>query len=296
MSKDKISIIVPTYKVNNNYLNECLKSICNQTYKQIEIIIVNDGMSEESLKFVLEYQKRDSRIKIIGKENEGVSSARNKGIEEATGDWIVFVDADDMIEKDFCERMLQIAKIEKAQCVICGYNRLYSNRKEILIKEKSFSANGNEFFDMVFKVQSGMGFVPMKLWKADLLKKENIRFNKQLKVGEDALFCMQIAKKIKKIYYLNEALYTYRFNEQSAVRNFDKNYVQKYLLSMKKVREYIKQTNQDNTTQVYNYIAYHVLLIVINYCFHPENNQRGIKSLKQVCKIIEFNEAIKKSS
>lgn len=296
MIKETISIIIPIYKVNINYLNECLKSVCNQTYEEIEIIIVNDGMTVESLNLVAEYQKKDFRIKVIGKENEGVSCARNKGIDEATGDWIVFVDSDDIIDTKFCEKMLEIAKFKKSQCVVCGYNRLFLNRKEIIVKEKCFSINGNEFFDEIFNVQSGFGFVHMKLWKADLIKKEDIRFDKQLKVGEDALFCMQIAKKIKNVYYLNEALYTYRLNEQSAVRSFDEKYVQKYLLSMQKVKEYTKEINQKNTILLYNYIAYHILLIVINYCFHPENTQSGIKLLREVCQIVEFKEAINNST
>lgn len=293
--EDLISVIVPIYNVEK-YINQCIDSIINQTYTNLEIILVDDGSPDNCGKICDEYAEKDNRIKVIHKENDGVSSARNKGIEETTGDWMTFVDADDIIEENFCERMLEIAKLENSQCVVCGYNRLYSNRQEMVIKEKCFSINGNDFFDKVFEVQSGFGFANMKLWKADLIKKENIKFDKQLRVGEDAFFCMQIAKKVEKVYYINEALYTYRFNEESVVRNFDENYVQKYLLSMQKVKEYTQKTNQDNIKQLYNYIAYHVLLIVINYCFHPENSQSGNKLLKQVCQIVEFKDSIKNST
>lgn len=294
-TKDLISIIVPVYNADK-YLEECINSLINQTYKNLEIILVDDGSIDESPNICDEYLKKDSRVKVIHQENKGVSEARNRGIEEARGKWIAFVDADDYIDLKFCEKMLEIAIKENAQCVICGYNRVYLSKKEALLKEKSFSMDSDEFLNNVFMVQSGFGFAHMKLWDANLLKKSNIRFDKELKVAEDAFFCMQISKEIKKIYYLNEALYNYRFNEQSVVRKFDKNYVQKYLIAMKKTKEYIRNNDEKNTVKLYNYIAYHVLLIIINYCFHPGNNESGMKSLKQVCKIPEFEEAVKKSN
>lgn len=296
MTEDIVSFIIPIYKTDNNYLNECLKSICKQTYKAIEVIVVNDGMTRENLKLVNEYQRKDSRIKVIGEKNEGVSSARNKGINEAIGKWIVFVDSDDFIDENFCEKMLDIAIKEKSQCVICGHNRIYSNKKEVVLKRKSFSMTGEKFFNEIFTVQSGLGVVTMKIWNADVLKKENIRFDKQLKVAEDALFCMQISGKIEKIYYFSEPLYNYRYNAQSVVRKFDEEYEYKYLLAMKKTKKYIEQMEKKSSIRLYNYIAYHVLLIIINYCFHPENKENNIESVQQVCNIPEFEEAIRKAT
>ena len=158
MEEELISIIIPTYRVNNNYLDECLNSVCNQTYKNIEIIIVNDGMTKENLELCYQYKEKNSRIKIIGKKNEGVSAARNKGIDESAGDWIVFVDSDDSIENSFCEKMLNSAKTTDSQCVICGYNRVYSNKIEKCIKSESFIINGHEFLNQVLNVQSRIRF------------------------------------------------------------------------------------------------------------------------------------------
>ena len=295
MEEELISVIIPIYKENNNYLKECIESVCKQSYKNLEIILVNDGMTEENYNLCSQYKENDTRIKIIGETNEGVSSARNKGIDEAKGKWITFVDSDDYIDLNFCEKMLKIGRKENSSCVICGYKRVYNNKEEIIQKEKSFCFDGNEFLKKILNVQEGMGFSPMKLWKAQLIKKNKIYFDKELKSAEDALFCMKMSKFTEKNYFLNEPLYYYRFNTQSAVRKFNYDYANKYLCAMQKAEEYIMQENSEEKL-LYNYIAYHVLLIVVNYCYHPENEEKGIQSLKKICEIPEFKMSIQKST
>ena len=99
-----ISVVVPIYKVKEELLKECIESIMNQSYRDLEIILIDDGSPDNSGKICDDYSKTDKRIKVIHKENGGVSSARNIGIENANGDWITFVDSDDYIEKDFCKK------------------------------------------------------------------------------------------------------------------------------------------------------------------------------------------------
>ena len=116
----KISIIIPVYKVEQ-YLPECLDSVINQTYKNLEIICVDDGSPDNSGKILDEYASKDNRIKVIHKENGGVSSARNAGLDIATGDWISFVDADDYIASDFYDKLIGSSKDGEADVVQCGY-------------------------------------------------------------------------------------------------------------------------------------------------------------------------------
>ena len=135
----------------------------------------------------------------------------------------------------------------------------------------------------------GLGFSHMKLWNAKIIKDNRVYFDIGLKVAEDALFCIAMSSYLNKVYLLNEMLYNYRFNSESVVRKFNNNYAKDYELAMKKTEIYIDTNGiHVDKKRFYNYVAYHILLIVINYCFHPENNNKGIKLLKQICKIPEF--------
>ncbi len=288
---DLVSIIIPVYN-GEEYLRRCLDSILNQTYKNLEIIVVNDGSTDSTKKIIDEY--KDKRIKPIHKENEGVSEARNDGIEKSTGRYISFVDADDYIEPDFVEKMLNIIKKYKVKYVTCGYKRVYEDHTEYINNDLSESVvSKDDYIKKLLNVQNGYGFVHMKLIEKEVLNK--VRFNKELKVGEDALFNIMLCENIDKVVIYNNALYNYYFNSNSVVRKFDDNYSNKYLLSMQCMFDYIK-SKYEITTDIYNYIAYHVLLVSVNYCFHPLNKDRGTKLLKNICNIPLYKEAIKKSN
>lgn len=128
----KISVIVPVYNVEK-YIRQCLESIINQTYKNLEIIIVNDGTRDNSMKIVEEYLS-DERIRVINKENGGISSARNRGIEEATGEYVSFVDSDDWLEIDLYERIVQILegnKVDIIFLIIIDIVKIKKNTEEI---------------------------------------------------------------------------------------------------------------------------------------------------------------------
>lgn len=157
MPKELISVIIPVYMENNEYLKQCIDSVLNQTYKNIEIIIIDDGMTDKNRELVMQYQKTYSNIKIIGKNNEGVSAARNKGIDASKGNWIVFVDSDDYIDYEYCEKMLKCMLETKSQCVACAYYRLYKNKIETIRKKSSFPINGEEYIDQVLNTQMRNG-------------------------------------------------------------------------------------------------------------------------------------------
>ena len=295
VSNPLISVIIPVYKVEK-YLDKCIDSVINQTYNNLEIILVDDGSPDNCPKMCDEYAKKDKRIKVIHKENGGVGSARNKGIEKSTGDYITFVDSDDWIEKEFIHEMLDIANKYKVDYVTCGYYRVYESKKEIINGNlEEIVIDSKEYVNKLLNVQNGYGFVHMKLIKKT--KISNLRFEEKLVVGEDALFNIELCKHINKAVILNKSLYNYFFNSNSVVRKYDEKYVDKYLNSMKYMSEYIEKNynNIETIINLYNYIVYHVMLICVNYCYHPKNNNK-YKSLKKVCNIELFNEAIKKSN
>ncbi len=298
-----ISIVVPIYKVKNEYLKNCLESILGQTYNDIEVIIINDGMSEDNNNLVSTYKNKYDNLKIIGEGHHGVSYARNKGIREARGEWIVFVDADDYINKDFCIKMIKEASVSNADLIISGYNRVYKNSSEkINCNQKIIYNNDIDYLIDVLNVQKGLGFCHTKLWNLRKIKENNIYFNEDIVVGEDALFCMQMAEIMDKIVILPEPLYNYRFNFSSVVRKYDTNYPDKYLKSMEYAKEYIEKKYKNSElvkNNFWNYVMYHFLLIAVNYCFNPSNGKNSKEQkdlLRNLCKQELFNEAIKNSN
>ena len=296
VSNPLISVIIPVYKVEK-YLEKCVDSVINQTYDNLEIILVDDGSPDNCPKMCDEYAKKDKRIKVIHKENGGVGSARNKGIEKSTGDYITFVDSDDWIEKEFIHEMLDIANKYKADYVTCGYYRVYENKKEIINGNlEEIVIDSKEYVNKLLNVQNGYGFVHMKLIKKT--KISNLRFEEKLVVGEDALFNIQLCKNIEKIVIYNKPLYNYYFNTNSVVRKYNNEYCNNYLKSMIYMSEYIRKNyKSENVIQnLYNYIAYHVLLICVNYCYHPDNPNKGRKLLVETVKIDLFKEAINNSN
>lgn len=302
--KDLISIIVPIYNVEK-YLNKCIESIVNQTYENIEIILIDDGSNDNSGIICDEYAKKDNRIIVVHKENGGVSSARNKGLKIAKGEWISFVDADDWIEQTFCQTLLNKVTQEQADIALCGYNRITDNQIEkINANNQEVFLNSNEYLVKSLNPQTGFGFCHMKLIKKEVLK--SISFNERIEVGEDALFNIQLSTYIKKAVFLKQPLYNYRINNQSVVKRYDENYANKYLKSMKIIEEYIWQEyNEENEENIeikqnyYNFVAYHIMLIIVNYCYHPDNkmcNAQRKNMLKEVINNDLFIIGLKKSN
>ena len=290
-----ISVVVPIYNVEE-YLDKCVESIINQTYKNLEIILVDDGSPDNSPMMCDEWSKKDKRIKVIHKKNGGVSSARNIGIDKSKGEWITFVDADDWLEKTYVEDMYNISIDFDSKYVCCGFKKIYSGNAELINSNgELIELNSKDYLISLLNVQNGYGFVHMKLIRKDLIN--NIRFDEELPVGEDALFNIQLCENLDKAIIYNKALYNYRINTNSVVRKYDVNYAEKYTNSMMKMKDYInkKHNNELIKTNVFNYIVYHLMLICVNYCYNPENNDK-YNSLKQVCKMDIYKEAIKKSN
>lgn len=206
MEKSKISVIVPVYKVEE-YLPKCLDSIINQTYKNLEIILVDDGSPDNSGKICDEYAEKDNRIKVIHKENGGVARARNAGLDAASGDYIGFVDSDDWIEKDMYELLMENAKAYDADISMCG-ETVYE--KGVCVSKRE--AERTEVIDKTgtkkrVVVGGNMGLIWNKLIKSSALN--NIRFNEKYDCSEDLLFMYEVIGNINKTVITNIPKYNY---------------------------------------------------------------------------------------
>lgn len=246
-----ISIVIPVYNVEK-YLSRCLESILSQSLKEIEIIIVNDGSTDNSLEICRNYQQKDSRIIIIDKKNEGVSVARNTGIENASGKYIGFVDPDDWIEKNMYENMYNT--IEKFECSIAFCNYSKDSRLGSTIKTLKFNkdflgkldiindliANMIGMEDILPKYYYVMGCVWRCLYRRDFIEKFNLRFVPGITIMEDLLFSVQALVYCDKACIDHGVYYHYMKNKSSSLHKYNEKMWQDLVVVHNKLEEILE--------------------------------------------------------
>ena len=219
MQKDLISVIVPIYNVEK-YLDKCVESIVNQAYSNLEIILVNDGSPDSCLEKCEEWKKKDKRIIVLNKENGGLSSARNAGIDICKGDYIVFVDSDDYIHTKMIEKLYNNLKKYDSDVSICNY--FIDNEKSIypyIGKFEDFAINGNEKYDYLYNRYQVMTIIAWnKMYKREIF--ETLRYPDG-KIHEDEYIIFDVLEKAKKISYVSEPLYYYLQRQGSITSKFN---------------------------------------------------------------------------
>lgn len=229
-----ISVIVPIYNISS-YLPKCLDSIVGQTYRELEILLVDDGSTDESSAICDDYAARDARIRVIHKENEGLVAARKTGLREAAGEYVGYVDGDDWIEPGMYEHMLSRMQQTGAEVVICG---IYEDTGEICRQRQQFFPDG--FYDKEKLIQQiypqmivGEEFFEWKLspsvWDK-LFKREKLlpfqeAVDERIRMGEDAACVYPLMLSAESCYFMEEPLYHYRQTAGSMVKqiqNYDK--------------------------------------------------------------------------
>lgn len=205
---NKVSIIVPIYNLER-YIRICVKSLMNQTYKKIEIILVNDGSQDSSYDIIKRLAEEDTRIVIVNQDNGGLSAARNSGLKYATGDCIMFVDGDDYVESTYVEDLLRIKMNFNADIVSCNHNSVDENGEVLRYGCNSKTISGKSLEQIVDGFCSGtyMYMVWNKLFDRRILGE--LQFEKG-KIYEDVAFFNQILLANPKIIHIDKALYNYR--------------------------------------------------------------------------------------
>lgn len=217
----KISIIVPIYNTAK-YLPTCLNSILNQTYQNLEIILVDDGSTDNSSKIIKEYAKKDQRIKVIHQKNAGLSSARNAGLETATGDYVTFVDSDDEIDLKMIKKMMGAISSSKADVAVCSFKEIYSNGKTIYFNhhypQKIYNTEAAlraMLLEKGFMLSSTMKLFPKTFFK-------DIQFPVG-KLHEDVDTTYKLILKASKVIFLPDAYYIYHHHNNSIIKSkFDR--------------------------------------------------------------------------
>ncbi len=213
-----ISIIIPIYNVVQ-YLSRCIDSILAQTYTDIEILLIDDGSTDNSGQICYEYAKKDKRIKVFHKPNGGVSSARNLGLDNATGEWITFVDADDWIDKEMYQSLYNEAVTSQADIVLCDFYIYYTPDKKLL--SKTIQTEGNK--EVVLRNYL-CSFTP--LW--NMLVSRSLYNDYRLRIPEHIIICEDFWLSVRLFYYarkisaVHRPFYFYnRENENSALNNLN---------------------------------------------------------------------------
>ena len=289
-NKPKISMIVPVYNTSK-FLKQCLDSIINQTYKNLEIILVNDGSTDNSLEILEEYSKSDDMVMIINKNNGGLSSARNAGIRIATGEYILNVDSDDWLEITACEKLLEKALETKGDIII---GNIYLEYPQKRMKWLDLQTEGiykfEEYFDKYIQ-ENGKNSICNKLIKNDLYKKNNIFHPENISYGEDGSTLLRLVSQAKKIVKISNFIYHYRQNNQSMMYSKNKK-IYEYKEVVEIIYDYYIRNNVlyvEEKKEILYYKFFYKILFITGYFLTKDEYKSDWKSLKNCLLLLKKN-------
>lgn len=283
--KDKISVIVPIYNVEK-YLDRCVKSLINQTYKNIEIILVDDGSPDKCPEMCDYYATEDYRIKVIHKENGGLSDARNVGIEKSTGSYISFVDSDDWVEEDFIEELYNNIKRENADISIIGYTLIWDSGKRITYSDNNdyFVYNQEYAIKELLKQKKFQCMVCQKMYKRDIFS--DIKFPLG-KIYEDVAVSLPTFLKADKVVFSGDPKFYYFQRENSIVNEkFSKEKLY-FLDCCKEIIDYSNNHNKIFDKEAHNFYLRALLMLLLQ--LYSDVRTRNSEICKQLEKEVRKN-------
>lgn len=301
MKDEKISVIIPIYNVER-YLRQCLDSIVNQTYKNLEMLLIDDGSPDNCGAICDEYAKKDSRISVLHKSNGGLSAAWNDGLGMATGDWIAFVDSDDWLDSDYFEMLLSEQQADIADIIQSGGYYWEEQRGQFVrwtFLHPFIAKSQSEKDDLKVlallrasgkKTKGSIGFAWGKLYRRQRLKSENMSFDTKIRAGMmmDTLFNWDAVDKASSVAGVVYCGYHYRVTQSSGTRKFDPNrpkmqeHVQKQF--------FLRAKERSSSNKLYKAVESRCLRDIVHnlqHCyFHPDNPAsykevaKGIREMK----------------
>ena len=308
-----ISIIIPIHNAAK-FLNQTISSCLKQDYPNLEIILINDGSTDDSKTICEKYLKASTSVLFFDRPHQGVSATRNFGLDHFSGEYFSFLDADDLLAENFISTLYTLAKENNLDYITSGYQRFVGNfpkaepRKpecaksigEEPQKQKSTKSiretlriyDKSSFYKQLLDLNSGYNFCHMKLIKKPL---RHVRFDESLSVAEDALYNFKILNELNSFGATPAPLYLYRVHQNSTVRTFSEDYIEKYRIALQKIGNYLQENQGDLYQKYQNYfyafVATHLFFILANFCCHKDNKNQ-LKSIKSLYKIPLFSRAI----
>jgi len=283
MSIPNISIIIPVYNAEP-YFRQCLDSVINQTFRNLEIIIVDDGSSDGCSAICDEYAIKDNRIKVIHKRNGGMTSARNDGIMAASGKYIGSTDADDWIEPDMFEKMLEKAEQYNTDIVATNFCKFtpWEEKKICQMIEAGYYDKAKIMQDILL---NGLTRVTLSLWTKLIKKKllvDNLHyFDDKITMGEDAIKSIAAMLDAESIYFMDEAFYHYRDPNYQTVK---KTYVEKFLIGTKALFEMFAKLNNDKPSVDLTSHFFYTFVSFILFEYQRVEPKSRFKIIKAICR------------
>ena len=289
-----ISVIVPIYN-KAPYIQKCLEDISKQTYRDLEIICINDGSTDDSGEIVKTFVKEDPRFQYVEQENQGGSAARNHGLELAKGEYISFIDCDDGLECDMYAFLLDLIEKYDADIAHCGYKKIHMDGSVSKIGDQNncFIQTREEALQCLIDGQFFTGSLWTKLYRSSLF--ENIEFDNSLKINEDILMNFMLFNKAGRIVFKDSTKYLYYERVEASTSRVPS---EKKLLDSMKVFEYIFE-NCSETSEL-KFIAARRLFYVLSnvyryYVFYPQQdaqNERKNQIRKKIAEIQSFSKSV----
>ncbi len=277
MNKPLVSILVPVYNIAD-YLAECLDSLLSQTLREIEIICVNDGSTDNSLEILEQYAKRDPRIVIVNKENGGLPSARNAGIDAARGIYGGFVDGDDVVDERMFEKLYVKAKKVHADMVVCGAECYPTDKEPPRWLREALSPQDNVFkgpsLSIFFNEIGSKPFLWRNFVKRNLIEDNHLRLDETIVVGEDLAFQAKLYTHASKIAFMSDKFYKYRWSRPNSIMNdvrYSKDYcsrLKKHIYLLKRIGEFWKEQNvfEQTKSAFFNWSVDFIYWDIIRLC------------------------------
>ena len=276
----KVSIIIPVYN-KQKYLKKSIQSILEQTYDNFELIIVNDGSTDNSSEICHNFQKKDKRVRVIDIENNGVSNARNVGISNANGEYIQFIDADDYTANNMLEDLVNIARMYNPDVIVNGIEKI--NEKNESVGKISPIFDGmtdiDKFMENFAEVQKQTGiygYVHNKFIRKSIIENNNLLFDKDIWLAEDLDFCLDLYRNISSIYFCKDIYYYYlqEAENSSTTSNKKHDYLQqgKIILKEKEMLDY-KNALNNNNLEIANSVITNFLMSYIHQQFNYKYHQ-----------------------
>ncbi len=301
-----ISIIVPIYNTER-YLDRCIRAILNSTYRDFELLLINDGSEDNSGEVCKKYLKKHSQIRYYEQKHKGVSAARNRGIEECHGEWIIFVDSDDAISCDFLDT---IAKQEYQEYDLLIFD--YALLKDVTSVHTVFQSLGKQAYEkeeMIFLIESTLyssqlvktGRTSLRsswaeAYKSSIINQYSLRFSTELAIAEDTLFNIEYLLKIKSCLYLQKKVYFFELRPNSATHGFytGNSYLQNDIRYQKQLVALLKKDAILHKVKIayYNSVLFHIADALIKGIFNPYST-RTYSENRKLCQAIDKNDIYK---
>ena len=277
----KVSVIVPVYKVPEQYLRQCIESLIAQTMQEMEILLVDDGSPDACGSICDSYAKNDPRIRVIHKQNGGLSAARNTGYQEAVGEYITFIDGDDWVEPEMCQVMYDVAKKDDVDLVVCGISKDYAHKR---IPYTYYMEEGKVYRDQECKqlqvqllmYNANMGAAYAKLIRRSLLQAHDIQHDPVLSQGAEGLeFNFRFFEHLHSAAFVNRHFYHYIYNENSISASHSEKNHDLVIRCFESIDRLIHSSdNKDELIPWFNNrLMYVIVTTAISGYFHPDNRE-----------------------